>query len=165
MGGERTFSVDRGHARSIMVTMTYKTEPGGSPYWLSVFVGAFVGVTLQLVLTAWRDQFDTSELWVVLVLILAYGLFAVPFVALGLAIFGLPLSGLLRRYAQDWWVGLVAAAWGAVAGKLMFLAIDRLIFFSLHDIDKVALIDLGVIYGVPTGLSWWVFYRRKLARR
>ena len=164
MGGKRTFSVDEEHARSIVVSMAYEPGQGGRAYWLSVFVGAFIGVTLQLAMTTWREPVDTSELWAVPVLILAYGLFAVPFVALGLAIFGLPVTGLLRRYAQDWWVGLVAAAWSAVAGKLMFFAIDRLIFFSLYDISKVALLDIGVIYGVPTGLSWWLFYRRKLAR-
>ena len=144
--------------------MTYERGRGGRAFWLSVFVGGFAGVTLQLIMTTWREPVDASKLWVIPAIILAYGSFALPFVAVGLAIFGLPAAGLLRRNAQDWWVGLIAASWGAIAGKLMFYAIDHLIFFGFYDIRKVSLLDMGLIYGVPTGLAWWGFYRRELAR-
>ena len=144
--------------------MTYQPGRGGRAYWLSVLVGAFAGVILQLIVTTGREPVDASGLWAVPVIILAYGLFALPFVALGLAVFGLPATGLLRRNAQDWWVGLIAVLWGAVAGKLMFYAIDHLIFFGVYDFRDVGLLDMGVIYGVPTGLAWWVLYRRELVR-
>lgn len=145
--------------------MTYQSRPSGRAYGLSVLIGAYVGVTLQMIATTWGEPIERSELWVVPVLILIYGFFALPFVAVGLALFGLPLTGLLRRRAQDWWVGVLAAVCGAVAGKLMFFAIDSVIFLGLYDISKMTLLDMGVIYGVPTGLAWWVLYRRELARR
>lgn len=145
--------------------MSHGRGHGGRAYWLSVFIGAFVGVTLQIAITAWREPIEKSELWAVPVLILTYGLFAVPFVALGLAIFGLPATSLLRRYAQDWWVGLVAAVWGAAAGKMMYFLIDHLIFFGFYDFSEVARLDVGVLYGLPTGLAWWLSYRRELVGR
>ena len=36
----------------------------------------------------------------------------------------------------------------------MFYAVDCLIFFGLYDISKLTFLDMGVIYGVPTGLAW-----------
>ncbi|MBX7541683.1 hypothetical protein [Qipengyuania sphaerica] len=134
-------------------------------YWKSVFIGAYVGIFLQMVVTTWGEPFDSSELWTVPVILLAYGLFAVPFVALGLGIFGLPVTTLLRRSAQAWWVGGVAALWGCLSGKLMFYIIDHLLFFGLYDLMELSFPDLGIVYGLPTGLAWWALHRRELAGR
>jgi hypothetical protein len=144
---------------------------GGKPrrrtnaFVLSVLVGAFAGITLQSLVTLADEPPPLAEWWAIPVIIFGYGILAVPFVALGLAIFGLPATRLLRSEAQSWWLGIVAAIWGAVAGKLMFYAIDHLIFMGFYDFGKVALTDLGVLYGVPTGLAWWAFRRRELAMR
>jgi hypothetical protein len=140
-------------------------EPRSSrrAYWLSVFIGAYLGVTLQMVVTYWGKPFDRTELWAIPVILLGYGTLAVPFVALGLTLFGLPATGLLRRLAQEWWVGVVAALWGAVAGKLMYFGIDHLMFFGSYNIIELRLLDLGVMYGLPTGFAWWTLHRRELA--
>ena len=136
-----------------------------SAFGLSVLVGAFGGITLQSLVALADQPPPMSEWWAIPVIIVGYGLLAIPFVALGLAIFGLPVTRLLRSEAQSWWLGIVAAVWGAVAGKLMFYAIDHLIFMGFYDFREVALTDLGILYGVPTGLAWWAFYRRELATR
>lgn len=138
--------------------------PGGA-YWPSVFIGAYVGIILQMAITAWVEPVDPAELWAIPVLLVCYGLFAVPFVALGLAIFGLPVTGLLQRSAERWWVGAIAAVWGCIAGKLMFYAVDHLLFFGLYDILKISIVDIGVIYGLPTGLAWWALRRRQVESR
>lgn len=133
-------------------------------YWLSVVTGAYAGIILQILATTLGTTIDPSEFWGMLpIVVLSYGLFALPFVALGLALFGLPVAGLLRRRARGWWVGVLAVVWGGLAGKLMFYAIDHLMFFGPYDPREVMLIDLGVIYGVPTGLAWWLFCRRSLS--
>ncbi|MCP5395929.1 MAG: hypothetical protein H6918_04210 [Sphingomonadaceae bacterium] len=132
-------------------------------FFLSAIIGAYAGVSLQLVATFWREPMPTSEFWVIPILILGYGTFALPFVILGLAIFGLPAGYLLRNKAQQWWVGGVAFVWGALAGKLMFYVIDHLLFFGLYDLDEVSINDMGVTWGVPTALAWWVLHRRTLS--
>ena len=134
-------------------------------YWLSVFIGSYAGITLQMLITNWTGPIDLSELWVIPVLLLVYGLLAIPFVAMGLALFGLPATAMLRQRAQEWWVGALAAVWGCLAGKLMFYAVDHFLFYGLYDILKVSIFDMGVIYGLPTGLAWWALHRRELARR
>ena len=145
--------------------MTDARKSTANTYWLSVFIGAYVGVILQMVATTWGEPFDSSELWAVPVILLGYGLFAVPLVAMGLAIFGLPITTLLRQSAQAWWLGGVAALWGCLSGKLMFYIVDHLLFFGLYDLMEVSFRDLGVIFGLPTGLAWWALHRRELADR
>lgn len=56
-------------------------------------------------------------------------------------------------------LGAVAILWGGVAGKLTYFAIDHLLFFGNHDLRKVELFDMGLLYGVPTGLAWWLMLR------
>lgn len=120
---------------------------------------------LQSVVTLSRGPIDMSDLWALPVIILVYGLFALPFVALGLALFGWPATALLRPWAQSRWVGVVAALWSAAAGKLMFYAIDHHLFFGHYTLDEMTFADLGILYGVPTGLAWWWFYRQGCAGR
>jgi hypothetical protein len=117
-----------------------------------------------MLVTTWSYPIDRSEFWAIPVLLLAYGALALPFVALGLAVFGLPATHLLRRRAQEWWVGLFAALWGAVAGKIAFYAMEQLMFFGGYDPWRITVYDLGIIYGVPTALAWWLLCRRELAR-
>ena len=143
--------------------MRYEPSGKGKTFGLSAIIGAYAGVALHIALAAWREPFPVSEWRFVPLLAVFYGLLALPFVALGLAVFGLPATALLRPRANDWWVGLIAASWGTMAGKLTFFAIDHLLFFGLYDIGKVAFFDLGVIYGAPTGLAWWALFRRRLA--
>lgn len=129
----------------------------------SVFIGAFTGVSLQLMLTAFEEPINPSEWWALPVLILIYGLIAAPFVALGLALFGLPVSRLLRRQAQKWWIGIVAVVWGAAAGKLTYFAVDHLLFFGNYAPAQISLSDVGLVYALPTAVAWWLLHRREVA--
>jgi hypothetical protein len=126
-------------------------------------IGAFSGVCLQLVLTAWYEPIKSSEIWVIPVLFAVYGVLAVPFVGLGLAIFGLPLTGLFRPQADRLWVGLVAIVWGAVAGKIVYYVIDHVLFFGYYQLSTIGREDMGLIYGIPTGAAWWLLQRRAFA--
>lgn len=144
--------------------MTDARRSTGRAYWQSVFIGAYVGVILQMVIPNLGKPVDPSELWAIPVLLLVYGLLAVPFVAAGLAVFGLPVTALLRKRAPDWWVGALAAVWGCLTGKLMFYAVDHFLFFGFYDILNVSIRDMGMIYGLPTGLAWWALHRRELAK-
>jgi hypothetical protein len=143
--------------------MTDAGRSTGEVYWYSVFIGAYVGISAQMVVALLVEPVDSAEIWTIPVLLLVYGMFAVPFVALGLALFGLPLTRLLHRSAQRWWVGLIAAVCGSVAGKIMFYAVDHLLFFGVYDIMEATILDMGVLYGLPTGLAWWALYRREVA--
>lgn len=85
--------------------------------------------------------------------------------ALGLALFGLPAGLLLRRHAQRPWIGPVAVVWGAIAGKLFFHAVDHLLFLGQDDLDRIARRNVGVIYGISTGIAWWLRHHHALANR
>ena len=111
MGGKRHRTLTDTAADEILLPMTYDAWRSGRAYWLSVLIGSYVGIILQMIVTTWGEPIDRSELWALPVLILIYGLLALPFVALGLAVFGLPVTRLLRRKAQDWRVGILAALW------------------------------------------------------
>ena len=131
-------------------------------FLLSALAGAYLGVSLQLVAASLSVPIPSSEMWAIPVLVLIYGTVALPFVILGLAIFALPATRLLRRSARQWWVGVVAVIWGALAGKLMFLAIDRLMFFGNYDFAEISIRDIGMTYGVATAVAWWLRHRREL---
>ena len=45
----------------------------------------------------------------------------------------------------------------------MFFIIDHVLFLGLYDLGKISLNDPGVIYGVPTGIAWWILHRRQIA--
>lgn len=157
--------VDEDQDRAKVARMTSEAVSSVRAFWRSTLIGAYGGMILQSFVGLSRGPIDTSDLWALPVIILVYGLFALPFVALGLAFFGWPATALLRRWAQSWWVGVVAALWGAAAGKLMFYAIDHHLFFGFSALDDVTLTDPGILYGVPTGLAWWWFYRQGCAGR
>lgn len=148
----------------INVLMTEESKLIGTAFWRSAITGAFFGTVLQILLAVWGEPVDKSEWWGLPLIILAYSLFAVPFVALGLAVFALPVTRMFRGYEREWWIIILAVTWGGAAGKVMFFAIDHIMFFGYYDIYKIELHDIGVIFGTPTGLSWWFFYRREHAR-
>ena len=145
--------------------MSHDGSLSGRAYGMSVVIGAYAGVTLQMLAATSEGGFNFSEAWAIPIIILVYGLFALPFVALGLALFSLPATRLLRRSAERWWTGVIAALWGGVAGKLTCYAVDHLPFLGLYRIVELRIFDLGLIYGVPTGLAWWLLCRRQLASR
>ncbi len=132
----------------------YSQQPHvGRAYGLSVFTGALVGTALLTLQAVDRDSL--SELWALPLIIVASSLFALPFVALGLAVFGLPVTALLKSKSDEWWVGAIAALWGGLSGKLM------LWLMGSYNIAADSVVDIGSIYGLPTGLAWWSFYRRQ----
>ncbi|WP_458093506.1 hypothetical protein [Roseomonas sp. WA12] len=131
-------------------------------FWLSSMAGAYAGITVQSLFKMGGVPF--AELWIIPALILGYGTLSIPFVALGLLVFGLPLTPLLRRYADRWWVGVLALLWGALAGRIVFYAIDHGLFSGHYRLGSLRVFDMGIIYGVPTALAWWLLQCRRLLR-
>ena len=132
----------------------------GRNFGLSVLVGAYAGVILNMLIAMASDGFPWQDLWSVPIIIFFYGLISAPFVAIGLAIFGIPAAHLLDRFSGRWWVGCVAILLGGLAGKILFFAVDHAIFFGYYDIRKIELRDFGILYGAPSGFAWWAFNRR-----
>ena len=142
--------------------MKKRAGDNGRAFVFSVLIGAFAGIAIQMLVTLSPEPFDPGELWALPVMFAAYGALAVPFVAIGLALFGVPAAQVLRGQAHKWWVGIVAVVWGAVTGKLVFFAIDHSLFLGQYEIAKVGPYDMGLIYGVPTALAWWLLHRREI---
>ncbi|MDE1916623.1 MAG: hypothetical protein KGJ57_13975 [Sphingomonadales bacterium] len=83
--------------------------------------------------------------------------------ALGLAIFGVPVSHRLGDRAMARWSVVIALSWGGVAGGLFWVALSAL--FSGWFFEWPGLFLFGAIFGAPTGFWWWFFYRRVLIHR
>lgn len=132
----------------------------GVAFIRSVLAGAYAGITIQSAVVYALNPIPLQDLWILPVLIIVYGMISVPFVAAGLAVFGLPLTQPLRRYADHWWVAIIAALWGAVSGEIVYTFIDNVIFGANWQFGTISPQSLGPIYGVPTALAWWVFRRR-----
>jgi len=131
-------------------------------FWLSAVAGGYGGIFLQTAIVLLYEPVDFSELWATPVIILVYGLIALPFTALGIALFGLPVANVLLSKAEKWWIGLVAILWGAASGKLMFWAVDHFLFMGFYQFWKIQLLDMGLIYGIPTALAFWLLLRREI---
>jgi hypothetical protein len=132
------------------------------PFLMAALIGAYAGILLQLVLAASFAGLgapDWSEIWAIPILLFWYGLIALPFVSFGLAIFGIPAARLLHRWRRRPWMGVVAAISGALAGKLLFYGIAQLSFHGSYEFWTLEPVDLGLCYGIPTGLAWWWFKR------
>lgn len=125
----------------------------------AALMGSFAGITIQLLAMATSQPFDWSEIWALPVLLAFYALFALPFVCFGLLLFGMPLARLLHPCRGRLWVGLFAAIAGALGGKLLFLVVDHSLFFGRYQFWEFGWGDLGVFYGVPTGLAYWWVHR------
>jgi hypothetical protein len=124
-------------------------------------IGAYSGIVMQSV-TAWsaEPRLDWSEAWAIPLIIAVYGLIALPFVSLGLLLFGLPAARVFHLKRGHWWIGLIAGIAGAIAGKAVFYAIDQLLFLGHYELWETGRSDLGVLYGAPTGVAWWWLKRR-----
>lgn len=133
-----------------------------SPFAKSVLIGAYGGMVIQFIITTRFENVPLSELWLFPVIIAVYGLFALPIVAIGLAVFGLPASAILQTRVSEWWVGIIALVWGGVAGKLVYYAVDQFIFLGRYKLTSISHVDLGLIYGITTALAWWLLQRREI---
>lgn len=136
--------------------------PVPPPFLRAALAGAYAGVTLQTVLILAMEASGPgwSEIWSLPVVLFWYGLIAVPFVSLGLALFGIPAAQLLHRWRSRPWMAPVAAVSGGLAGKLAYYAVDHLLFFGNYRLWSIEPIDLGLCYGIPAGLAWWWFKHR-----
>lgn len=131
------------------------------PFLRASLIGAYSGIIMQgaLAMSA-EPEFDWSEVWAIPIIVVVYGLIALPFVSLGLFLFGLPARRIFHSQRRHWWIGLVAGIAGGIAGKLVFYAIDQFLFFGLYRLWETGRFDLGVLYGAPTGIAWWWLNRR-----
>ena len=141
--------------------MRFEAGPGVTTFLLAVAAGSVGGVILTLIYSNWNEQIAPAELLALPVIVVAYGAFAAPFVLVGLAVFGLPATALLRPYWNKWWLGFLAALWGAAAGKLVWFVIDHLLFLGRADI--LPIVDAGVLWGVPTAVAWWLLRRKEIS--
>lgn len=130
------------------------------PFGLAVLLGSVAGATI--VAASIFGLPDSGE-WIGAVLVTALvALMALPFVALGLGIFGVPLTTLLDRRAYRWWGGTIAVLLGAIVGKLMFLVMDTLFRFNGW---FPGVSEPGIAFGAPTAFAWWLIMRNRLSAR
>lgn len=162
LGGKRTLGFDHSNNDGERVRMRFDAGPSVTTFFLAVAAGSVGGVILALLYASWNEPPAHSELWPLPAIVVAYGAFAAPFVLVGLAVFGLPATALLRPYWDKWWVGVVAALWGAIAGKIVWFAIDHLMF--LGHADAFPVVDAGVLFGVPTAVAWWFLRRKEISK-
>lgn len=90
----------------------------------------------------------------------------VPMVAIcavGLVLFGVPVSRRFEEKLTARWTAIVGLLWGGVAGGLFWAAVTGLV--SDWAFDRSARFLVGVVFGAPTGFWWWLFYRRVLIYR
>ena len=126
-----------------------------------VLIGASCGVLLILM---WDPPTRAEDLIFLFVILFWATLASLPYVALGLALLGLPATWLLRRYFVKPWFGLIAAGWGAVAGSITYYWYDYARYGGNNELAELTGIrDIGPLFGIPTGLAWWLLYRRVLA--
>jgi len=99
---------------------------------------------------------------------LVLDIFTVPFCALGLGVFGIPLTRLAEPYLQSVFFGPFAIILGAMLGGLGMHGVTWLLTpiaspypFPLN----LGVFGMGAPYGACTAFWWWLFYRRVLARR
>jgi len=144
----------------------YPTHSRFSTLAKSAAVGAYAGTALFLLAIAsveTQPLFTSAhEAWIIPVLIAGYGTFAIPFTALGLCLFGLPLRALLGPWRDAPWMALLAALCGAVAG-LIFLWLFTGLTWGPLTLATFKSGAFGITWGVPTGLAYWHFERKASA--
>ena len=129
----------------------------------AALVGAYIGTLLELaaimVLEALSGYDPWTDYWAIPVIVLAYGTFAIPFTALGLCLFGIPLNKVLRPLLHYDWSFLLAAALGAMAGQVFFWLFTAL-FGGPLTINGLLSAYMGVAWGLPSGIAYWLYERR-----
>ena len=142
--------------------MTFSRQTGIA-FLLSVMIGAFCGVLLILL---WDEPLRAEFLPGFLIILFWASLFSLPYVGIGLALFGLPVTWVLKRYVVQLWFGLVAATWGGLAGAITYSWYDYIRWGGTNELAEITgFHNAGPVYGVPTGLAWWLLYRRVLVKR
>ena len=130
---------------------------------LSVLIGALCGV---LVILLWDPPTRVDEIPGFFIILFWATLFSLPYVGIGLILLGLPVTWLLHRYLLQPWFGLIAAAWGGVAGSIIYYWHNYIQYGGSNELAELTGIqELGPVYGIPTGLAWWLLYRRVLVKR
>ena len=129
-------------------------------FLLSATAGAFCSVSL--IVLSWGEPVTGETLSFYGVALFWGTLLSLPYVIVGLALFGLPVTWWLHRHARKLWFGVFAAGWGAVAGSATYNWFNR----GRSGEDELGWLagieHLGAVYGVTTGLAWWLIYRRLL---
>ena len=126
------------------------------PFLKSILLGALVGAapylltSLLFALFAIPRAFSSvSEFASLLVLAISPLIVAVPIVAAGALMIGLPTTRLLKRWNQE--NGFTYTAAGGGSGAVMALVLAVLL--AVPDLPWAAL--LGAFSGAVTGFSWW----------
>ena len=133
------------------------------PWWGSTWAG---GVSGALLMIAYDDitrpaialegfELPWPSLGEFIGTVLVTSFYGVLGCGIGLAIFGLPISRLLRRYYRAPWLSVVALLCGGGIGGFVFAKIA-----GNWDAFKP-----GAVFGGSTGLWYWFLYRRVLIRR
>ena len=139
--------------------MTSWRRSGVPAFILSVLIGSVCGVLMILL---WIPPSRGEDIPIVFIMLLWATLFSLPYVGIGLLLLGLPVTWLLHRHILEPWFGLVAAVWGAVGGSIFY----HLFYAGAEGLEELTGVkDAGPLYGIPTGLAWWLLYRRVVADR
>jgi hypothetical protein len=140
-----------------------RLRQSGIALLLSILIGALCGV-LIILLSDPPTRID--EIPGFFIILFWATVFSLPYVGMGLILLGLPATWLLHRYLLEPWFGLIAATWGGVAGSLVYYWYNSVQRGGSNELAELTGIQqLGLVYGVPTGLAWWLFYRRVLVKR
>ncbi len=91
-----------------------------------------------------------------------YGIFALPFVGLGILLFGVPIRTAIGAQIREKWGAAIALLWGGIAGKLTFFAMQELLFSGGGMLLHASWNDFGIIFGTVSGAAYWYFARRAL---
>lgn len=136
-----------------------------SAFFQSALYGGMLGSFLLLVsafidelrasLNSGGDPFSVFALFVI---------FSVPVCGVGLFMFGLPVTWLLRSQWQAPLVGVVVVCCGSAAGGLVWITPFCHVFWGYAWTAWDAFM-LGGVYGASTAFWWWFLYRRVLIRR
>ena len=130
----------------------------------SVLAGALIGAAPFLIVSMMFGLFGLdkierlSDIPVSLFLAIMPLLVAVPIVAGGAVLIGLPLTAWLTRHARE--SALAYAGVGIIAGA----ALAAMIVFVIDVYDGYWLAGMGAASGGVTGWTWWASARRPNAR-
>jgi hypothetical protein len=134
----------------------------------AAWLGSFLGMTayaLMIALTV-EPTADVSELWSIPFIVVGYATFVgLPVGLIGLLVFGVPLTVLLKTWAERPWMVIVALAAGPVAGRLLYFLIDHAFSKGSYDLWGWPQADYAVLIGATTGLLWLLFARRVLRKQ